>query len=174
MGCGSSSNPSSAVRPIIVGRKKWGRECLHLRHLSIRQSSQRCTWRYEESDTSAEMAAKTPTAAIFEGLKGRWKLRRSLNSTLAGFPSGIFTGTATFTSRIPTAHSTAAEMLYAESGELKTDTGLTLSANRSACLPSPEWLANRADSVAFRVRLPLQRRRRQDQRLVCERRNQAA
>ncbi|KAK5119466.1 hypothetical protein LTR85_007566 [Meristemomyces frigidus] len=76
------------------------------------------------------MTAATPTAAIFESLKGSWRLRRSLNSVLPGFPSGIFEGTATFTTRRPSADSVAAELLYAEQGELKTDNGFTLKANR--------------------------------------------
>ncbi|KAM3414167.1 hypothetical protein BST61_g10825 [Cercospora zeina] len=76
------------------------------------------------------MAAKTTAAAIFEGLKGSWRLRRSLNSQLAGFPSGTFEGIAKFTPRTPTAHSAAGELVYSEQGELKTDTGFTLRANR--------------------------------------------
>lgn len=75
-------------------------------------------------------AAKTPTAAIFEGLQGSWRLKRNLNSALAGFPSGIFEGTATFSPRNPSAHTVAAELLYSEQGELKTDNGFTLKANR--------------------------------------------
>ncbi|EMC95997.1 hypothetical protein BAUCODRAFT_123275 [Baudoinia panamericana UAMH 10762] len=76
------------------------------------------------------MSVKTPIQAIFEGLKGSWRLRRSLSSSLAGFPSGIFEGTATFTPRQPSAHSVAAELLYSEQGELRTDNGFTLRANR--------------------------------------------
>jgi hypothetical protein len=45
-----------------------------------------------------------------------------LNSSLPGFPSGIFEGTATFVPRKPTAHSIAAELLY--------HNGFTLKANR--------------------------------------------
>ena len=76
------------------------------------------------------MASKTPVAAVFEALEGSWRLKRSLNSTLAGFPSGTFTGTASFAARTPTADTTAGELLYSEQGELKTDTGHTLKANR--------------------------------------------
>ncbi|KAI6817009.1 hypothetical protein KC340_g15038 [Hortaea werneckii] len=75
-------------------------------------------------------AAKTPTSAIFESLQGSWRLKRNLNSVLPGFPSGIFEGTATFSPRVPTAHTTAAELLYSEQGELKTENGFTLRANR--------------------------------------------
>ncbi|KAI7195362.1 hypothetical protein KC324_g4678, partial [Hortaea werneckii] len=75
-------------------------------------------------------ASKTPTSAIFESLQGSWRLKRNLNSVLPGFPSGIFEGTATFSPRVPTAHTTAAELLYSEQGELKTENGFTLRANR--------------------------------------------
>lgn len=76
------------------------------------------------------MASKTPIAAIFDALKGSWRLKRALDSALPGFPSGTFTGTASFSSRKPTADTTAGELLYAEQGELKTDAGFTLKANR--------------------------------------------
>ena len=76
------------------------------------------------------MSTKPPVAAIFESLKGSWRLKRSLNSVLLGFPSGIFEGTAWLTSRKPTAHSAAGELLYAEEGELITENGFTLKANR--------------------------------------------
>ncbi|KAF2724337.1 hypothetical protein K431DRAFT_200047, partial [Polychaeton citri CBS 116435] len=76
------------------------------------------------------MARKSPTAAIFAALKGSWRLKRSLDSALPNFPSGIFEGTATFTPKEPSAHSVAAELLYSEIGELRTVGGLTLKANR--------------------------------------------
>ena len=76
------------------------------------------------------MSVKTPVGVIFESLKGSWRLKRSLNSVLPGFPSGIFEGTATFSSRTPTTHSVAGELLYAEQGELKMESGLSFKANR--------------------------------------------
>ena len=76
------------------------------------------------------MSVKIPIAAIFEGMKGSWRLKRNLDSTLANFPTGVFEGTATFTERKPTAHSVAGELLYSEQGELKTANGYTLKANR--------------------------------------------
>ena len=76
------------------------------------------------------MAVKSPVAAIFENLKGSWRLKRSINSVLPGFPSGIFEGTAILTPRIPTTHTIAGELLYAEQGELQTENGFTLKANR--------------------------------------------
>ncbi|KAF2487277.1 hypothetical protein BDY17DRAFT_306680 [Neohortaea acidophila] len=72
------------------------------------------------------MSVNTPVRLIFESLKGSWRLKRSLNSVLAGFPSGIFEGSATFKPRA-NAHS---ELLYSEQGELKMDNGVTLTANR--------------------------------------------
>jgi hypothetical protein len=81
-------------------------------------------------DTVANMAEVTNVGNIFRNLMGTWKLRRTLNSKLPGFPSGTFEGTATFVPRKPTAHSVAAELLYHEEGELKTDNGFTLKANR--------------------------------------------
>jgi len=76
------------------------------------------------------MSVRTPVGAIFEALKGSWRLKRSLNSTLPGFPSGIFEGTATFSPRKSVAETVTGELLYSEQGELKTDNGLTLKANR--------------------------------------------
>ncbi|KAK3110523.1 hypothetical protein LTR53_015089 [Teratosphaeriaceae sp. CCFEE 6253] len=76
------------------------------------------------------MAAKTPTAVIFDSLRGSWRLRRSLKSQLPHFPSGIFEGVATFRSRKPSANNAASELLYTEHGELRTDNGFTLKANR--------------------------------------------
>lgn len=76
------------------------------------------------------MASKTPTAAIFEGLKGTWRMKRSLNSSSPGSLSGTLEGTAQFSPRAPSAHSVAAELLYDEQGDFKSDNGLTLKANR--------------------------------------------
>lgn len=76
------------------------------------------------------MSQLTTVGNIFCNLMGTWKLRRTLNSVMPGFPSGTFEGTATFVPRKPTAHSVTAELLYHEEGELKTDTGFTLKANR--------------------------------------------
>ncbi|KAK4615234.1 hypothetical protein CLAFUR0_09425 [Fulvia fulva] len=76
------------------------------------------------------MVAKTAVGAIFDGLKGSWRLRRSLNSILPGFPSGTFEGIATFKPRKPTSGAATDELLYSEQGELKMENGLTLKANR--------------------------------------------
>ncbi|KAK3615735.1 hypothetical protein LTR56_026414 [Elasticomyces elasticus] len=76
------------------------------------------------------MPAKTPTAVIFDSLAGSWRLRRSLKSELPHFPSGTFEGTATFRPRQPSANNVASELLYSEQGELRTENGFTLKANR--------------------------------------------
>jgi len=76
------------------------------------------------------MSVKRSINVLFESLRGSWQLKRSLNSTLPNFPTGIFEGTATFTARNPRAHSTATELLYFEQGELKLETGLLLKAKR--------------------------------------------
>lgn len=76
------------------------------------------------------MAIKSAVAAIFDSLKGSWRLRRSLDSALPGFPSGTFEGTATFQPRKPTSGAAAGELLYSEQGELKTDNGFVLKAKR--------------------------------------------
>lgn len=76
------------------------------------------------------MAELTSNANIFRNLRGTWKLKRKLDSTLPGFPSGTLEGTATFTPRRPSSHTVTLELLYYEEGELKTDNGFTLKANR--------------------------------------------
>jgi hypothetical protein len=88
------------------------------------------TYKNATTGSVANMAELTNVGNIFRNLMGTWKLRRTLNSSLPGFPSGTFEGTATFVPRKPTAHSIAAELLYHEEGELKTDNGFTLKANR--------------------------------------------
>jgi len=86
------------------------------------------------------MATKTPTAAIFDSLKGSWRLRRSLKSNLPQFPSGTFEGVATFRSRQSSANNVASELLYSEQGELRTDNGFVLKANRSAFAKESLWI----------------------------------
>lgn len=76
------------------------------------------------------MTEQSLAASIFISLRGTWRLRRSLNSALPGFPSGTFEGNATFTPRKSSAPSVTLELLYHEEGEMKTDNGLMLRANR--------------------------------------------
>lgn len=70
---------------------------------------------------------KPPVEAIFKGLQGTWRMRRSLDSKLPGFPSGTFTGTATFA---PHAAFKGSAYLYHETGELVTEMGFKLRADR--------------------------------------------
>lgn len=68
-----------------------------------------------------------PLKIIFDGLKGTWQLRRTLTSKLPGFPSGTFTGTATFAA----SHAfNKSALLYHETGTLTTDQGFQLHADR--------------------------------------------
>ncbi|KAK6504427.1 hypothetical protein TWF506_002626 [Arthrobotrys conoides] len=79
----------------------------------------------------------TATAAsiVFKCLSGTWTLRRTLTSAIPSFPSGTFTGSATFTP-IPSSPSSPSDqkqketLLYTETGELITTNGLTLRANK--------------------------------------------
>ncbi|KAH0259355.1 hypothetical protein KCU91_g15254, partial [Aureobasidium melanogenum] len=68
-----------------------------------------------------------PLEAIFKNFSGTWKLHRSLTSVLPGFPSGTFTGTATFK---PHSAFDGNSLLYHEVGELTTEQGYKLLANR--------------------------------------------
>ncbi|KAJ9626922.1 hypothetical protein H2203_003379 [Taxawa tesnikishii (nom. ined.)] len=70
---------------------------------------------------------KPPLKEIFDNLSGTWKLHRRLTSVLPDFPSGTFTGTATFT---PHSAFNQSSYLYHETGELRTDQGHILRANR--------------------------------------------
>ncbi|KAK6335787.1 hypothetical protein TWF730_003164 [Orbilia blumenaviensis] len=89
-------------------------------------------------DQRSTMGSKTATVAsrIFASLKGTWTLHRTLTSALPSFPSGTFTGSATFTPHDPTSSSSPDVdapqhgLLYTESGELITSNGLTLRANK--------------------------------------------
>ncbi|THW89038.1 hypothetical protein D6C86_02513 [Aureobasidium pullulans] len=68
-----------------------------------------------------------PLESIFKSFSGTWKLHRSLTSALPGFPSGTFTGTATFK---PHSAFDSLSLLYHETGELVTEQGYKLLANR--------------------------------------------
>ncbi|TKA70448.1 hypothetical protein B0A49_06380 [Cryomyces minteri] len=75
-------------------------------------------------------AAHSTALAAYTALQGQWTLRRKLTSFLQGFPSGSFTGTATFTPRPPTDATFSAESLYAEDGDFVMENGLAFKANR--------------------------------------------
>lgn len=68
--------------------------------------------------------------AVFRALQGKWKLRREINSAIATYPSGIFTGEANMYARKPTEDGYAAEFLYTEKGDLVTAQGLHMTGSR--------------------------------------------
>ena len=68
--------------------------------------------------------------AIFRGMQGDWKLERSLDSSIASYPSGKFSGTAKILPRKPTAEGFDKEYLYVEEGDFTTENGLAFKANR--------------------------------------------
>ncbi|KAK6505815.1 hypothetical protein TWF481_007706 [Arthrobotrys musiformis] len=84
----------------------------------------------------SKAAATTAASTIFKCLNGTWTLHRTLTSAIPSFPSGTFTGSATFTPLPPsssgssTSTSPSSTLLYTETGELVTTTGLTLRANK--------------------------------------------
>lgn len=73
------------------------------------------------------LETKAPLEAIWNGFEGQWRLTRSLDSNLPGFPRGTFAGTATFK---PHNAFNGSSYLYHETGELTTDQGHKLIANR--------------------------------------------
>jgi hypothetical protein len=66
---------------------------------------------------------------MFTSLLGSWTLHRRLTSSLPHYPSGTFTGVATF-KPCSELSSSGPSCLYHETGELKTDAGLVLRANQ--------------------------------------------
>lgn len=68
--------------------------------------------------------------AAFRAMHGKWKIHRTLDSTLPSMPSGRFTGTAHFYPRIPTADDATGEYLYAEEGDFATASGFNMKASR--------------------------------------------
>ncbi|KAH0537063.1 hypothetical protein FGG08_006104 [Glutinoglossum americanum] len=85
------------------------------------------------SQTLQSAAAKPPSfvaRATSAALQGTWRLSRALKSRISSFPSGTFTGTASFHSRLPTGEGFDAEYLYIEDGELVTDEGLRMRGSR--------------------------------------------
>lgn len=60
-----------------------------------------------------------PRAAL-RALHGKWQLNRTITSANASYPSGTFTGEATFHHRAPTANTFDLEYLYIESGEFRS------------------------------------------------------
>ncbi|KAI9857787.1 MAG: hypothetical protein M1813_008038 [Trichoglossum hirsutum] len=85
------------------------------------------------SHTLLSATAEPPSfvaRAASSALQGSWHLSRTLKSRIPSFPSGTFTGTASFHPRLPTDEGFNAEYLYIEDGELVTDEGLKLRGSR--------------------------------------------
>ncbi|KAI9782494.1 MAG: hypothetical protein M1839_004980 [Geoglossum umbratile] len=68
--------------------------------------------------------------ATFSALQGTWEFSRTLKSAIPTFPSGTFTGRASFHPRLPTDGGYDGEYLYTEEGEFVTDEGLRLRGSR--------------------------------------------
>jgi hypothetical protein len=78
-----------------------------------------------ESDDAASMKK-----IIFASLKGRWRLSRTLQSSIPSFPSGKLTGSAILEERPITDDGFSNESLYSEEGDFTTDRNLTMRARR--------------------------------------------
>lgn len=111
------------------------------------RSGPMCPARYCDSTCDADQATETledlrttlletetkPTfvsQAAFRAMHGTWKVHRELNSAIATFPSGTFTGIANFHPRFPTDSAYDQEYLYIESGEFVTEQGFRMQASR--------------------------------------------
>ena len=72
--------------------------------------------------------------AAFRALQGNWNIERQIKSAISTFPSGTFSGTASFQPRVPTPDKTGKhfdlEYIYVESGTFTTSTGYTMTASR--------------------------------------------
>ena len=96
----------------------------------------KCAGSVRGSDSStASTVARSPaicaTKATFTALEGKWILKRTVESALPSFSSGIFEGSAVFQMRPPTDPEYDMESLYVEEGEFTTKQGLTLPGSRS-------------------------------------------
>lgn len=75
--------------------------------------------------------SSSPAETIFKYLKGKWTLHRTIQNHLpTGGLAGTVTGTATFTSRSPTADNAEGEYLYHEEGVFNAGPGINLTVNR--------------------------------------------
>ncbi|KAF9505958.1 hypothetical protein BS47DRAFT_1489564 [Hydnum rufescens UP504] len=86
-----------------------------------------------EEDLAAAERGKWVAAAVYSALQGPWKIERRLESAMSTLPSGTFRGRASFTRRVTQASTPSSpeyEYGYLETGQLTTDTGLQLDAQR--------------------------------------------
>lgn len=72
--------------------------------------------------------------AVFRALHGTWSVHRRITSSKGSYPSGVFTGTASFNPRFPTLDKSnakfALEYIYVESGTFASDRGQSMTASR--------------------------------------------
>ena len=91
---------------------------------------------YINAEAGAKYIKESPGRAgsaqkiLFQGLEGKWLLRRNLKSAIPTYPSGLFEGTAVIEARDPTDESFDLEYLYSEKGELTTEQGFKMQATR--------------------------------------------
>ena len=67
---------------------------------------------------------------LFQGLQGKWRLRRNLKSAIPTYPSGLYEGIAVFETRNPTDEAYDLEYLYIENGKFTTEQGVDMQATR--------------------------------------------
>lgn len=68
--------------------------------------------------------------ALFQGLQGKWLLRRNIKSAISTYPSGFFEGIAVLKAREPTDEAYDLEFLYSESGKFTAGQGFVMKATR--------------------------------------------
>lgn len=94
-------------------------------------STNRCWPRqHQMEEICYQVAFKSTAKRLFKTLKGKWKLRRCLNSITASYPSGSLDGTAEFHERSSTSADYELEYLYIENGQFRTQQGAMFSASR--------------------------------------------
>ena len=82
------------------------------------------------ASTAVASPANSPIKATFIALEGKWVFKRTIESTLASYPSGAFEGSAVFQMRPPTDQVYDIEYLYVEEGEFTTEQGLSFLGSR--------------------------------------------
>lgn len=80
----------------------------------------------------ASQGGKFVSRAVFRSMQGSWIVQRDLSSRTADYPSGTFSGVATFSPRWPTDDKFDGEYLYLEQGEYRQ----AQAANSQLALPA--------------------------------------
>lgn len=84
----------------------------------------------DRTDASAQKTETTLSEHIFDGFEGTWIINRNIRSALLTYPSGTFSGEATFKRRSPTTSGYDKECLYIEQGTFTADQGSSFAATR--------------------------------------------